>query len=101
MNWLRTRTKIFFLDGIINGFQLLPADSQLFPAKTDNYQSAVNPEARDEVEQTILQEIEEGNYCISSSKPTIVSALRAIPKPDSAELHLIHECSIAPWESCQ
>ena len=88
--------KDFLLNGIISGFQLLPEDSQLFLAETDNYRSEVNPEARDKVEQIILQEIEEGNYRISPSKPTIISALAAIPKPDSAELHLIHDCSMPP-----
>ena len=52
-------------------------------------QITTGPEARDKVEQTILQEIEEGNYCISPSKPTI-------PKPDSAELDLIHDCNMPP-----
>ena len=56
-------------------------------------------EARDKVEQTILQEIEEGNYRISPSKPTTVSALGAIPKTDSAELCLIHDCSMPPGKA--
>ena len=45
------------------------------------------------VEETILGEIAEGNYVITDVKPTIVSALGAIPKPDSSEVHLIHDCS--------
>ena len=93
------KDKDFLLDGIINGFQLLPADSELFPAETDNYGSAVNPEARDKVEQTILQEIKKCNYHISPSKPTIVSALGAIPKPDSAELRRIYDCSMSPGKA--
>ena len=30
------------------------------------------------------------------SKPTIVSALGAVPKPDSDDLRLIHDCSMPP-----
>ena len=59
----------------------------------DNYRSATNPETKPRVEETIKQEIEAGNYIITSAKPTIVSALGAIPKPDSTELRLIHDCS--------
>ena len=35
----------------------------------------------------------QGNYVISSSKPTVVSALGAIPNPNSSEIRLIHDCS--------
>lgn len=45
------------------------------------------------VEETILSEIAEGNYVITDAKPTIISALGAIPKPDSSEVRLIHDCS--------
>jgi len=45
------------------------------------------------VDQTILNEIAEGNYVIFDAKPTIISALGAIPKPDSSEVRLIHDCS--------
>ena len=39
------------------------------------------------------QAIAEGNYIIFNSKLSIVSTLEAIPKPDSAEVCLIHGCS--------
>ena len=38
--------------------------------------------------------MEKGNYVISTSKPTIVSALGAVPKSNSDELRLIHDCSM-------
>lgn len=59
----------------------------------DNYKSATNSTNRHKVEQTILDEIAEGNYIITKEKPTIISALGAIPKPDSDEVRLIHDCS--------
>ena len=60
----------------------------------DNYRSATCPEAFAQVEQQIEEEIAEGNYVVTPTKPTIVSALGAIPKPDSAEYRLIHDCSM-------
>ena len=59
----------------------------------DNYKSATNPVNRPMVEQTIRQEIALGNYVVSPTKPRIISALGAIPKPNSPEIRLIHDCS--------
>ena len=86
--------KEFLLDGIINGFELIPADSTLSPAEMDNYSSSTKPDARDKVEQTLQEEIGEGNYVITPNRPTIVSALSAVPKAGSQELRLIHDCSM-------
>ena len=44
------------------------------------------------VESTLLEEIAIGNCVISEVKPTIVSAIGAVPKADSEEIRLIHEC---------
>ena len=41
-----------------------------------------------------MEEIKSGNYVISSVKPTIISAIGAIPKPDSTEIRIIHDCSM-------
>ena len=86
--------KEFLLDGIINGFELIPADSALSPAEMDNYSSSTKPEARDKVEQTLREEIAEGKYIVTLNRPTIVSALSAVPKAGSPELRLIHDCSM-------
>ena len=61
--------------------------------QSKNYKSATSADVKAAVEQTILSEISEGNYVITKSKPTIVSALGAIPKPNSSEVRLIHDCS--------
>ena len=58
-----------------------------------NYKSATDPAMKALVEQTILAEIQQGNYVITTTKPTVVSALGAIPKPNSSEVRLIHDCS--------
>ena len=41
-----------------------------------------------------MEELAAGNYRIVQSKPTIVSALGAVPKPDSDDLRIIHDCSM-------
>ena len=71
----------FLLEGIINGFELIPADSTLSPAEMDNHSSSTKPEARDKVEQTLPEEIAEGNYVVTPKKPTIASAISAVPNP--------------------
>ena len=86
--------KEFLLHGIINGFQLIPANSALAPAEMDYYRSSTKPEARAKVEETIRDEIHQGNYIITQEKPTIVSAIGAVPKANSDELRLIHDCSM-------
>jgi hypothetical protein len=65
----------------------------------ENYASARGPENRDKVEQAIMEEIDCGNYCIASTKPQIVSAIGAIPKPDSSEIRIIHDASRPPGRS--
>ena len=80
--------------GVVNGFQLVPADTVIVPAEMDNYSSSTNPHIRDKVEGTLLEEIDAGNYILSDCKPLIVSALGAVPKPDSDEPRLIHDCSM-------
>lgn len=59
----------------------------------ENYKSATNQTNRHKVEQTIRDEIEQGNYVVTHVKPTIISALGAIPKPNSSEVRIIHDCS--------
>ena len=86
--------KDFLLDGILHGFQLIPACATLAPAEMDNYRSSTKPEAKAKVEHTIREELHAGNYLITHSKPTIVSAIGAVPKANSDELRLIHDCSM-------
>jgi len=83
------------LDGVTHGFQLLPASASLAPAEMENYSSATGPLSKEKVEETLLEEMEAGNYLISIDKPSIVSALGAVPKPDSDDICLIHDCSLS------
>ena len=52
----------FLLQGILQGFELLPKDSAVIPAEMDNYSSAVKASSRDKVEKAILEELAAGNY---------------------------------------
>lgn len=59
----------------------------------NNYRSATDSTVRPQVKRQLLTETEQGNYVITAEKPTIVSALGAIPKRDSNDIRLIHDCS--------
>jgi len=83
----------FIINGITNGFEIIPSHSVLKTAETNNYKSATTSDVRDRVENQIRQEISKGNYVVTHAKPTIVSALGAIPKPDTDKIRLIHDCS--------
>ena len=86
--------EIFLRDGLLRGFQLVSTDTVFSPAQMENYHSSTDSSVRDKVEQTILEEIKQGNYVIVKDKPTVISAIGAIPKPDSDEVRLIHDCSM-------
>ena len=88
--------KDFILDGVTNGFQLLPIDAPISKAEVDNYASATGPDSKEKVERAILEELSAGNYYIPECKPTIVSALGAVPKPDLDDLRVIYDCSMPP-----
>lgn len=83
----------FLQEGIQNGFQLTQIGTRFNEVNMDNYRSATNSINRHLVEQTIREELSQGNYVITKQKPTIVSALGAIPKPNTNEIRIIHDCS--------
>ena len=88
------RDRDFIINGITNGFEIyIPSHSVLKTAETNNYKSATASDVRDKVENQIREEISKGNYVVTHMKPTIVSALGAIPKPDTDKIRLIHDCS--------
>ena len=87
----------FLRDGrLVNGFPLNPTDISYAPGEMLNYKSATDPSVRDKLEAVIKEEMELGGYVVVQNKPTIVSALGAIPKPDSSNVWLIHDCSMPP-----
>ena len=86
--------KDFLLQGIAVGFRLTDEHSVFQPAFQNNYTSATGRTDRVQVESQIQYELSHGHYklCINSPS-TIISALGAIPKPESTQVRLIHDCS--------
>jgi hypothetical protein len=84
--------KEFILTGLQNGFSLLDEDKMdsVAAAEVDNYVSILNSRAA--VETQIKRELEDGAYIRTEKKPTVVSALNAIPKPNG-DIRLIHDFS--------
>ena len=52
------------------------------PVEVDNNQTSLAPDVRDRVEDQVISELSEGHYVETKMKPTITSALSALPKPD-------------------
>ena len=58
-----------------------------------NYKSATGSDVKEKVEKHIIAELEAGNYVITNEPPTLIIAIGSIPKSDSDEVRLIHDCS--------
>ena len=85
------RDRDFILAGVRDGFHIV--DSLKFkPVETTNYSSATQANIRPQVEAQIKVEIDEGRYRVTSQRPTIISALGAIPKSNGG-IRLIHDAS--------
>ena len=84
------KDETFLIDNIKNGFKIVDLDAHIIPAEMNNYKSTTLK--KDAVEKQIKTEISEGRYQITSEKPTLISALGAIEKPDGG-IRLIHDCS--------
>jgi len=83
----------FLLAGVSQGFHIIEPDSNISSVETRNHKSATNPEVRPHIEKLIRGEIDSGHYVVCEIKPTIVSALGAVPKSDGG-YRLIHDCSL-------
>ena len=82
----------YLLQGLTEGFRIISRDSELRHAEATNYNSATEHDVRDTVEKTIREEIQQGNYIVTTEKPTIVSALRVLSTiaADRNTVMLIH-----------
>ena len=72
----------FLLTGIREGFRLLDEGCSIQPTECHNYSSLSDGDNASKVAKQILWEMDNGNYQVTEQKPTIVSALGAIPKPN-------------------
>ena len=83
----------YILEGVKEGFSIVNAGDITGSVYQQNYKSATESANRHKVEKQIKVELEHGHYKLSDSKPTIVSALGAIPKKDGDKVRIIHDCS--------
>ena len=67
-------------------------NTQFTEVNMRNCKSATNATFKLLVEKTIPNEIQQGNYVITATIPTVESASGVIPKPNSSEARLIHDC---------
>jgi hypothetical protein len=82
--------KEFLLDGVRCGFRITEPNSKFSPAHQKNHASAL--EYKNQVENELLKQIEQGHYVIANYKPAKVSALAAIPK-EGGDVRIIHDGS--------
>jgi hypothetical protein len=84
----------FLLNGLRHGFAITKPQDNVSPVQCSNYRSATSLENSPYIEAQLIRELSLGRYIATSTKPTIVSALGAIPKPDKAHsFRLIHDAS--------
>ena len=86
----------FLIKGIKEGFSLIDETIEIENIQNveeNNYKSAVSSENKSKVEKQLINEILEGNYRFVNEKPKIVSALGSVPKPQSDDIRIIHDCS--------
>ena len=83
----------FILRGIKEGFRVTNVSVNTPPSYQPNHPSATNSKNIHSVQEQIKTEIDNGRYVVCSSPPHIISALGALPKPDSQDIRLIHDAS--------
>lgn len=83
----------FLMAGVRQGFRITNLSTEGARAYQKNQKSAISKENRGEVEKQIKKEIENGRYTVVEQRPTIVSALAAIPKGGGRGVWLIHDAS--------
>ena len=85
--------KNFILAGVQEGFDLIQRDASVLPAFTKNNKSALRPGAKEQIEEQLSVGLLLGHFATSTTPPTIVNAIGAVPKTDSSELRMIMDCS--------
>ena len=61
----------YLFKGLTDGFRIVSRESDLRHAEVTNYKTATGHDVRDKVERAIREEIQHGNYIITTEKPTI------------------------------
>ena len=88
----------FILSGVQHGFHLLPPDSIVVHAFTQNNKSALRPGSKDQIEAQLVKGLQQDHFAVAdhSHMPTIINALGAVPKKDSDKIRMIMDCSRPP-----
>ena len=81
------------MDGIKNGFYIVKPGSVPTKSYCANHKSALNVLNRVKVENQIVHELRNNRYVVCHQKPMVISALGAVPKAESEDIRLIHDCS--------
>ena len=74
----------FILNDVQHGFHLLPSDSIVVHAFTQN-KSALRPGSKDQIEAQLVKSLQQDHFAEAdqSHMPTIFNALGPVPKKDS------------------
>ena len=91
--------KVFLMDGIEQGFRISDVEdfSNVNMVHSPNHPSVTKHQ--DKVETELKNQIKEGHYKVAYDTPTIISPLAAIPKEESDDVRLVHDCSRPCGES--
>jgi hypothetical protein len=84
----------FLMEGIQNGFKIIPEGQRLPPAKVLNYRSCFSTDARPAISAQIAHELQQHRYIdLGKMAPKRVHAMAAIPKKNSSKIRIISDCS--------
>ena len=83
----------FILQGVAEGFRVTNINVSTPPSYQRNHPSVTNCKNVHKVQAQIQEEINNGRYVVCAVRPHIISALGALPKPNSKEIRLIHDAS--------
>lgn len=84
------KDKHFLLEGIKHGFYITDKHQTVRHVEQKNHTSALKSRVAEEKE--LIDQINKGHYIVASQKPSVISALAAIPKDDNS-VRLIHDGS--------
>ena len=90
--------KEFILNGVQHGVHLLPPDSIVVHAFTQNNKSVLRRRTKDQIEAQLVKGLQQDHFAVADQShiPTIINALGAAPKKDSNEVRMIMDCSRPP-----
>ena len=89
----------FILNGVQHSFHLLPPDSIVVHAFTQNNKSALRPGTQDQIDAQLVKDLQQDHFAVAdqSHMPTIIiNAIGAVPKKNSDEVRRIMDCSPPP-----